>query len=329
MATGGPKDPCDTTRSEGSTVAGDVNAALPAGLGGLGMFKRSRLVAAALFLALPSLARADTVEVVPNAPLPGEPFFIRIFGTTPSSFTPFIPYRTELVGTEIQIEGCISGSGFAVPGFYWRSIPVTGLPPENYTVSVYRAICRDFKEPVVPWTFAGSTTFSVSDANANLPNDGTRIRMWEYQNLETGDFFLTGDEREMAALETGRIPGWAPRYNSFELDATAGDPMCRFLGTGFPGKAPHFYTSRPEECAAVKANPAWVFEGIVGHATQPSADSECLGGIPLYRAYNNGKFGSPGHRYRARNPLLDMVLYDGWVDEGVVACLPPPSTDAR
>ena len=102
-------------------------------------------------------------------------FFIRIFGTTPSSFTPFIPYRTELVGTEIQIEGCISGSGFAVPGFYWRSIPVTGLPPENYTVSVYRAICRDFKEPVVPWTFAGSTTFSVSDANANLPNDGTRI----------------------------------------------------------------------------------------------------------------------------------------------------------
>ena len=59
------------------------------------MFKRSRLVAAALFLALPSLARADTVEVVPNAPLPG---LVLHVGDPVAVFLPPLPGAPGVAG---------------------------------------------------------------------------------------------------------------------------------------------------------------------------------------------------------------------------------------
>ena len=269
-------------------------------------------------------ASADTVEVVPHAPLPGEPFILRIHGFTSYSFTPFTPYRVELVGQEIQVEGCVSGSGFAVGGDYWRVIPVAGgLPAGQYSVSVYRGTCK-VPSPPSAWEFRSATSFTVTVEPETSPGVPSSIRMWEYRNPTTLDYFMTADEREIVALETGKVAGWSSTFRSFLLDATVGSPMCRFYSASFPGKAPHFYTAIPEECAAVKNNSAWTFEGGVGYAGLPNSMGQCVIGMPLYRAYNNGKFGAPSHRYRAGSPLLDMVLYEGWVDEGVVACLPGP-----
>ncbi len=280
------------------------------------------VVALLLGLAIAGPANADTVEVVPHAPLPGEPFVLRIHGFTSYSFTPFTPYRVELVGQEIQVEGCVSGGGFAVGGDYWRVIPVAGgLPAGQYSVSVYRAICQ-VTSPPSAWEFRSATSFTVAAEPEAPPEFPSPIRMWEYRNPTTLDYFMTADEREIVALETGKVVGWSSTFRSFLLDATAGSPMCRFYSASFPGKAPHFYTVIPEECAAVKNNPAWTFEAVVGYAGLPDSMGQCASGMPLYRAYNNGKFGAPNHRYRAGNPLLDMVLYEGWVDEGVVACLP-------
>jgi hypothetical protein len=46
---------------------------------------------------------------------------------------------------------------------------------------------------------------------------------------------------------------------------------------------------------------------------------------PLYRTYNNGMNGDPGHRYSMRESLLQSMA--GWVYEGLVLCLPqsPPN----
>lgn len=267
-------------------------------------------------------ASADTVEVVPAAPLPGEPFILRIHGLTSYSFTPFIPYRVELVGQEIQIEGCISGGGFAVGGFYWRVIPVlSGLPAGQYSVSVYRAVCQ-LGYPPPQWNLRSTASFVVSSEAQTPPLPPSQLRMWEFDNPSTLDYFMTADEREIVALETGKIPGWRSTFRSFPLEPTTGIPMCRFFSASFPGKAPHFYTINPEECATLKNNPHWIFEGVVGYAELPASNGECASGVPLYRAYNNGKFGAPNHRYRAGNPLADMVMYEGWVDEGIVACIP-------
>jgi hypothetical protein len=43
----------------------------------------------------------------------------------------------------------------------------------------------------------------------------------------------------------------------------------------------------------------------------------------LYRAYNNGKGGEPNHRYATDHAVIDTMVAQGWVDEGVAICVPP------
>jgi hypothetical protein len=263
------------------------------------------------------------VEIVPAYPVPGEPLVIRVNGTSGYSFATYTPYRVELVGGEIVVEGCVPSGGFAVPSEYWRSIPIVGLPAGTYTILMHRAPCSPGTTvPVGPPQFRAATIFTVDPAHSGKPEWRTYLPVWEYHNATTLEYFYVSDEREIVALDSGRIPGWRPTFRWFVLDAVDGDPWCRFYSPSFPGKAPHFSTSRPDECAAVKQNPRWTFEGHAGFAAQPDATGACPGRTPLYRAFNNGKFGAPNHRYRAGSPLFEMIMYEGWVDEGVVACLP-------
>jgi len=43
----------------------------------------------------------------------------------------------------------------------------------------------------------------------------------------------------------------------------------------------------------------------------------------LYRAYNNGKGGDPNHRYATDHAVIDTMVAQGWVEEGVAICVPP------
>src|SRR5205814_4854662 len=91
----------------------------------------------------------------------------------------------------------------------------------------------------------------------------------EYFNVNLRHYFVTAGTAEQASIDTGGAgPGWQRTGNSFRVwVAETGVPVgaaavCRFYGT--PGRGPnsHFYTANPAECASVKRDPGWTYEGI-------------------------------------------------------------------
>ena len=77
-------------------------------------------------------------------------------------------------------------------------------------------------------------------------------------------------------------------------------------------------------CAVVRDRKewGWQFEGAPFWATEP-AGGVCPTDLrPLYRAYNNGKGGSPNHRYATDRATIDAMVGQGWIDEGVAMCIP-------
>ena len=81
------------------------------------------------------------------------------------------------------------------------------------------------------------------------------------------------------------------------------------------------------ECASLKKNAGWRFEGDVSYAAPPDGVGQCASGRPLYRLYNNSLAGIPNHRYTLRAAVRETMAAKGWLSEGsgplgVVACVP-------
>lgn len=158
-----------------------------------------------------------------------------------------------------------------------------------------------------------------------------RPRAIEYHHPSYGHFFVTAFPGEIRALDSGTIGGWVRTGHAFYVDAigTAGaSSVCRFWSAQtFAPKSSHFYTASREECATVKENPDWSFEGEVFAVRTPYLGVLCGdGAMPLYRLYNSGNGGAPNHRYTTSpSARADMVL-QGWVPEGIgqglLGCVP-------
>ena len=158
----------------------------------------------------------------------------------------------------------------------------------------------------------------------------------EFFHAGYGHYFVTVDLAEIASLDDATVTGWQRTGKSFEVwrSAAAGlEPVCRFWsGQSFAPKSSHFYTPYADECAKVKRDPVWSFEGIAFFAKMPEGAPgarTCPAGTqPLYRAYNEGKSGAPNHRYTTDPAVLDAMIAQGWTMEGetatrVFACVPP------
>jgi hypothetical protein len=107
----------------------------------------------------------------------------------------------------------------------------------------------------------------------------------------------------------------------------ASSPACRFFSTRFDPKSSHFYTASPGECADVKGNADWRFEGEVFHVALPDAQGTCPAGTqPIYRLYNRGAGGAPNHRFTTDAAVRSSMLAQGWQAEGaglgVTMCAP-------
>ena len=88
---------------------------------------------------------------------------------------------------------------------------------------------------------------------------------------------------------------------------------------GAPGVGPlsHFYTANPAECAALKANPAWVDEGIAFRV--PSA---CLTENAAIRLWRPGStIPDSRHRFVVRNQVAADTVAAGYTLEGSVFCI--------
>ena len=152
----------------------------------------------------------------------------------------------------------------------------------------------------------------------------------EFFNTQLGHYFVTAGVGEILGVDKGGAgPGWERTGLGFrafiqETGIPSGAlPVCRFYGT--PGRGPnsHFYTVSATECAAVKNDPGWTYEGVAFYVFAP-ANGQCAAAQqPVYRAYNN-RFAQndSNHRYTTDSNAYAQMRAAGWSGEGVVFCAP-------
>lgn len=155
----------------------------------------------------------------------------------------------------------------------------------------------------------------------------------EYIHPGFGHYFVTASQQEIVALDAGAVGSWGRTGESFEvLDAGTSNAanVCRFWsGQTYAPRSSHFYTPLATECAMLRGDRAWTYEGEAFALMLPDAAGACApGSLPLYRLYNGGQAGAPNHRYTTGPAIRSQMLAQGWVAEGagagVIGCVPRP-----
>jgi hypothetical protein len=152
-------------------------------------------------------------------------------------------------------------------------------------------------------------------------------RTVEFHNASLDHYFVTAEPAEIAMLDARAVvPGWRRTgfaFKSWSPGAPAGVPACRFFGT--PGRGPnsHFFTVDANECAIVRGNPDWTFEGRAFQALLPGVGTCPADRVVVWRLYNNGMGGQANHRYLTSPSEIGDMAGRGWLVEGPVFCTPP------
>ncbi|MFO1305208.1 MAG: hypothetical protein U1F54_15870 [Burkholderiales bacterium] len=200
---------------------------------------------------------------------------------------------------------------------------VGGLAPGSHTVAMTAMTLSD---PI--WGFQES---AKSTPLAFILGAATTLIAVEYFHPAFDHYFTTSSVDEITKLDAGVFAGWARTGQSFNVYPTGAAgrvSVCRFFSVSFDPRSSHFYTPLANECATVKQNPAWRFEGEVFSVLLPDSGGGCPAGTgPLYRVYNNGQGGAPNHRYTTSLTTRSAMLGQGWISEGfglagVIACVP-------
>lgn len=149
--------------------------------------------------------------------------------------------------------------------------------------------------------------------------------VYEYYNTGLKHYFrTTGAEESQSILTGGAGAGWRDTKDYFLAwrdGAQGAVPVCRFYGT--PGKGPnsHFYTADAGECAQVKKDPGWTYEGIAYYVKLPVNGNCPADTIAIYRIYNNRwMHNDSNHRFTTDTSVVQDLVGQGWVSEGTVMC---------
>jgi Repeat of unknown function (DUF5648) len=168
------------------------------------------------------------------------------------------------------------------------------------------------------------------------------INMEGYPTAPGGIYFYASTDEDRGILDSG-LPGkWVRTGKSFKHGGYVS--VCRFYGSVSPGPNTHFYTASEQECNLIKSievkprptdKQQLNYEGKVFYANLPippknsgEAASCPIASTPLYRAYNaafgpNGKRNyDSNHRFSTSRTDIAEVVAKGWVDEGMVFCVP-------
>ena len=227
------------------------------------------------------------------------------------------------------------GSGQQFTGIKSPALPL-GTPPDGVWTYIlflteYTAAASNDGFTAADWVIELSGVTIGNPPPPPPPASPTTMAV-EYYNAAWGFYFITAFPEEIEALDGGAFDGaWRRTGETFSVwpQPSAGSaPMCRFFSDVFAPRSTHFYTDVAGECTALKANPAWAYEGIAFHVLAADGNGLCPSGtIPLYRLYNNGMGGAPNHRYTTSPRILDAMLAAGWSFEGngitkTFACVP-------
>lgn len=185
-----------------------------------------------------------------------------------------------------------------------------------------------------------TTTYSMiaSNASGSAPAVTTTVTVSappptgqptvEFYNINLAHYFLTAVQAEATGIDNGAAgPGWVRTGFSFDvfanpvtadLKALTTSPVCRFYA---PGANTHFFTVDSAECAQVKLDPGWHYEGIAFNVQAPQFGSCPAGTQPIYRVYNNrAAFNDSNHRFITNQATFLQMGDQGWTLEGVVMC---------
>ena len=143
---------------------------------------------------------------------------------------------------------------------------------------------------------------------------------------------MTADAVEAEGIDNGAAgPGWVRTNAMFNAWNTAADApynasqVYRFYGTPKTGPNSHFYTISSAEFANVLLDRGWTYEyGNWFWTIAPTAPGQCPATTtPVYRTYNDRfAFNDSNHRYTASLGVLQSMVSQGWIAEGVVLCMP-------
>jgi hypothetical protein len=154
------------------------------------------------------------------------------------------------------------------------------------------------------------------------------IMVWQYRRVLSDQYFLASDIAERASLETGGGNGdWFRTDVAFTAWQNTGTfpadtvPVCRFFGAA-SGPTEHFFTANPAECALLKSNPRWVYEGDTFRVRALAGDACPASHETVVRFYKPGAtVAASRHLYLlARDTRTDVT---GWIREGPVFCALP------
>jgi uncharacterized protein (DUF1800 family) len=156
----------------------------------------------------------------------------------------------------------------------------------------------------------------------------------EWYNTTLGHYFVSAGPGEIYAVDTGGAgPGWVRTGGQFATfsgpnEAPGLTPVCRFYGTPGIGPNSHFYTASAVECAMVKTDPGWTYEGIAFYVPAPSGSQCPAGSTPVYRSYNNGYLrNDSNHRFTVDATVFSKSSAFGYAPEGIAMCAPLAAAD--
>jgi uncharacterized protein DUF5648/platelet-activating factor acetylhydrolase isoform II len=173
----------------------------------------------------------------------------------------------------------------------------------------------------------------VLDVHVPFANSGGEVAALEFYNTFLGHYFVAAGAGEIAGIVAGAAgPGWELTGQSFKVwpqmpaDASAlAVPVCRFYGVPAGGPNSHFFTAEASECALVKSQGGWYYEGIGFYIRPVDAEGGCPAGeLAVIRAYNNGyPRNDSNHRFSTSDSTLRDMARLGWTVEGTVMCARP------
>jgi hypothetical protein len=170
------------------------------------------------------------------------------------------------------------------------------------------------------------------DVHVPFPNEFGEVQQIEFYKADVNHYFVTDDPGEIARITSGRFGSpWVPTGQAFKgwpqmpttFTATMA-PVCRFYGTPGIGPNSHFYTAAADECAGVKRDRGWLYEGIAYYIL-PVTNQRCPDGyLAVNRAYNNGfPRNDSNHRMSTSDSTMREMQRLGWVYEGISMCSRP------
>ena len=222
-------------------------------------------------------------------------------------------------GTPVQISA-VCASGTAPITYTWDNGAFVGgvrnvAPTATTTYNIVASNAN-----------GSSATFSITSYVATPPPGVPTV---EFYNINLRHYFVTTSQAEASAIDSGSAgAGWV--RTGFSYDTYAGPvnqggistvPVCRFYGTPGVGPNSHFYTADANECAAVKKDAGWFYEGIA-YYIQPPINAACPAGTqPIYRAYNaRAAQNDSNHRFTNNVGTYNAMGDNGWNKEGIVMC---------